>query len=370
MRRRDIVLGMGSIMSGRAAEHPMLEQGISLLRQSADAGEVHAATLYTGMAGRTHRFGFGRARSPEEVFLIASITKPMTAAGVMVLADRGELALDDPVQKFIPEFSEGDRKLVTMRHLLTHSSGLPDMLPENVELRRRQAPLQEFVKGAIRTPLLFKPGTRVQYQSMGILLAAEVARRITGQPFPEFLDSQVFGPLGMKHTALGLGKFRIEDAARCQVENAEPLYGGGSKDTAKWDWNSPYWRNLAAPWGGAHSNGPDIARFLGYFLEPDGRVLKPATAAAMIVNQTEGLNEPRGIGFVVKPGSFGSRCSIKTFGHGGSTGTLAWADPQTKTVCVVLTTLPARVSNAKLLKPVSDRVSEWAAAPRSMPLHR
>jgi CubicO group peptidase (beta-lactamase class C family) len=78
----------------------------------------------------------------------------------------------------------------------------------------------------------------------------------------------------------------------------------------------------------------------------------------MIVNQTKELNEPRGIGFAVKPGSFGRACSPKTFGHGGSTGTIAWADPETGLSCVVLTTLPARVSNKLLLKPVSDLVSE------------
>lgn len=344
-----------------ALRRQKIEEAANLIEQAVEAGKVRAAALEVRQAKFRFARSFGEAPSPDAVFLIASITKPMTAAGVMILADRGELALEDPVHKFIPEFSEGDRKLITIRHLLTHTSGLPDQLPENVELRKRQAPLKEFVERAIRTPLLFKPGTRVSYQSMGILLAAEAAERITGRPFAEFLETELFAPLAMRRTALGLGGMKISDTMRCQTEQAEPLYGGGREDASSWDWNSAYWRNLAAPWGGAHSTAPDIARFLDYFLAPDGRVLKRETAAAMIVNQTAGLNEPRGIGFVVAPGSFGKACSPRAFGHAGATGTLAWADPATGLIAVVLTTLPLRVSEKLLLKPVSDLVSEAVA---------
>lgn len=364
MRRRDWLKG-ALLMSGNPLEAALkkekIEEAAGLIARAVEEGKVRAAALEVRQGRYRFARSFGEARSPEAVFLIASITKPMTAAGVMILADRGELSLDDPVHKFIPEFSEGDRKLVTIRHLLTHTSGLPDQLPENVELRKRHAPLKEFVERAIRTPLLFKPGTRVSYQSMGILLAAEAAERITRRPFPEFLERELFGPLRMQRTALGLGRMKISETMRCQTEEAEPLYGGGRQDTSSWDWNSPYWRNLAAPWGGAHSTAPDIARFLEYFLAPDGRVLKKETAAAMITNQTAGLNEPRGIGFVVAPGSFGRACSPRAFGHAGATGTLAWADPATGVVAVILTTLPLRVSEKMLLKPVSDLVSEAAA---------
>ena len=278
----------------------------------------------------------------------------------MLLVDRGQAKLDDPVQKFIPEFEEGDRKRITIRHLLTHTSGLPDQLPENVELRKRHAPLEEFVELSLKTPLLFRPGTQVKYQSMGLLLAAEVARKITGESFPQFLDKEVFTPLRMRKTALGLGKLKLEQTETCQVGKAPGLYGGGADDTKSWDWNSPYWRNLAAPWGGAHSTGPDIARFLEYFLEPDGSLLRPETARSMIVNQTKGLNQPRGLGFVVEPGSFGKACSNRTFGHGGATGTITWADPTTGLTCVILTTLPSNVSNESLLHPASDLVAAAA----------
>src|SRR5205814_8166739 len=123
---------------------------------------------------------------------------------VMILRDRDRLQLSDPVRKFIPEFQGGDRDLITIQHLLTHTSGLPDMLPENTELRKRHAPLADFVAGVCRTPLLFKPGTEVRYQSMGILLAAEIVERVTGSRLRDCLHREVFEPTGMKAPALGL----------------------------------------------------------------------------------------------------------------------------------------------------------------------
>jgi CubicO group peptidase (beta-lactamase class C family) len=134
--------------------------------------------------------------------------------------------------------------------------------------------------------------------------------------------------------------------------------GGGAQDTKSWNWNSPYWRNLAAPWGGAHSTAPDIARS-NTSSSQTARFWKE-TAAAMIVNQNKGLNEPRGIGFVVAPRSFGRACSDKAYGHSGATGTNAWADPATRLSCAVLTTLPLELSTELVLKPVSDLVSEAA----------
>lgn len=362
MRRRDFHLQLlalaGATPLAAALQRGKLDQAAGLFAKQVDAGQLRAATLYVRQGSFTFRRSFGDAKTPDAIFLIASIAKPMTATGVMLLADRGALALGDPVHKYIPEFTEGDRKLITIQHLLTHTSGLPDQLPENNDLRKRHAPLKDFVEGAIRTPLLFKPGTQYKYQSMGILLAAELCERITKQPFPQFLDQEVFQPLGMTRTALGLGKFKISDTMLSQVEHSAPEAGGSDAATADWNWNSPYWRGLGAPWGGAHSTAPDIAKFLESFLDADGKVLRKETAASMIADHNQGLSEPRGLGFVIKPGSFGQKCSARAFGHSGSTGTLAWADPATGVTCVVLTSLPARVSDKLLLDPASDLVSE------------
>jgi beta-lactamase class C len=96
-----------------------------------DAGILEAATLYVRIEGKVELRSFGKADSADAIFLLASISKPMTATGLMVLMDRGELRMSDKVMKFIPEFSEGDRSEITIQQLLTHTSGLPDQLPEN-----------------------------------------------------------------------------------------------------------------------------------------------------------------------------------------------------------------------------------------------
>lgn len=324
-----------------------LEEAARLVERATGSGDVRAAVLDVRQGKFSFTRAFGQARSTSTVFVLASISKPMTATGVMLLADRGELMLSDPVHKFIPEFTGGDRDLVTVHHLLTHSSGLPDMLPENVELRRRHAPLADFVAATCKTPLLFKPGTKVSYQSMGILLASEIAQRITGTPFREFLRREVFLPLEMKETSLGLGGRSIAHTAQCQVE--------GNDD---WNWNSLYWRDLGAPWGGVHSTAADVSKFLASFLHPSGHVLRRETAEAMIITHTQGLDGTWGLGWMLGPGQFGRGCSPRTFGHYGASGTVAWADPATQVRCVLLTTKPADQSRAGLLGPVSDLVAE------------
>ncbi|MBM3748938.1 MAG: beta-lactamase family protein, partial [Acidobacteria bacterium] len=183
MRRRDM-LGAGIALALRKDK---LDEAAALVDKAAAAGDVRAAALHVQQGRVTLARGFGQARGPEEIFLLASITKPMTATGVMILVERRRVSLDDPVRRYLPEFTGGDRDLVTVRQLLTHTSGLPDMLPENLELRKRFAPLSEFVARTCKTPLLFKPGAQVRYQSMGILLAAEIAQRVTGTPFRDFL---------------------------------------------------------------------------------------------------------------------------------------------------------------------------------------
>ncbi|MDA0345861.1 MAG: serine hydrolase [Verrucomicrobia bacterium] len=364
MKRREFLLSsvtgllVGSArMTAQNNKTDSFAEACKLIQNQVDVGILESAVLHVNRGRNSQLRAFGKAQSGDAIFLIASITKPMTATGMMVLVDSGELKLSDKVVTFIPEFSEGDRKDITIQHLLTHTSGLPDQLPENDELRKRHAPLNDFVSRVVKTPLLFKPGTAYKYQSMGFLLAAEVAQRITNQPFATFLSKEVYEPLEMNRSALDLGPFKLSETVRNQTEFAAPESGSGSVEAKDWDWNSPYWRNLGAPWGGAHSTAQDITRFLGSFINPDGKVLKEATAYRMIQDHNRGLDKRRGLGFDLGTDSFGEHCSESTFGHGGSTGTLAWADPKTGTSCVILTSLPSRKSKSLILQPVSDLVS-------------
>jgi CubicO group peptidase (beta-lactamase class C family) len=338
-----------------------LDIAAGVLTHAAASGQVDAAVLYVRHQSDVFARSFGTARSVDALFLLGSISKPMTAAALMTLYDQGKFRLDDPVRKFLPEFAGAARGRITVGQLLTHVSGLPDQLPENEALRRRHAPLSEFLAGSIRTPLLFEPGSRYEYSSMAILLAAEVARRISGTEFPAFIEEAVFRPLEMKHSALGLGRFPLEATMRCQAEDAAPESGAGDPAAREWDWNSLYWRRLGAPWGGVHASAPDLARFFAEFLHRQGRAVRPETAGLMLHNHNPDGLPPRGLGFAIGARTGSPGCSEATFGHSGSTGTLAWADPRTETICVVLTTLPGRAARRHPRTLVSDRVAEAVA---------
>lgn len=297
------------------------------------------------------------AVEPDSVFLLASITKPVTAAALMLLVERGEVSLEDRVQKYIPKFVGVDRDRVRVRHLLSHVSGMPDMLPENIELRQAHTPLSGFVAKAATTPLLFKPTTDFHYQSKGVLLAAEIVERISGQRLRDFEEKNIFAPLGMKHSALGLGRFKIEDTVWCGTEGPP-----GSAAAQRYGANSPYWRDLGNPWGGMHSTTSDLAIFLQTMLDggqyADRRVFSPATVQSMTTDQNRGMNAPWGFGWALRDSRvwnfFGELCSSATFGHVGATGTVAWADPERDLLCVILTN--QMLESGSFLRRVSNAV--------------
>src|SRR5262249_47003730 len=288
------------------------------------ASRLGAASILVARRGTTvlHK-GFGQAAGQaNSVFLVASITKPVTAAALMILVERGKVSLREPVSTYLPDFQGGERSKARVLDLLAHTSGLPDMLPENTELRRRHAPLSEFVKRSYTTPLLFTPGTAFRYQSMGILLAAEIVERISGMSLREFERKEIFEPLGMQRSALGLGRMRTRDTVQIQET-------GDSKEAASWGGNSEYWRNMGHPWGGMHTTTKDLATLLQTFLNGGAysgkRILSPAGVAAMISDQNSQLNAPWGIGWALGRSrawnEFGDLISPRTFGHAGASGT-------------------------------------------------
>ena len=336
-----------------------------LIQEQVESGLVGAAALLVEHNGKIEvEQGFGSlARKTgakpcrsDSVFLVASISKPVTAMAVMKLVDQGRIALDDPVQKYLPEFTGDGRERITIRNLLSHSSGLPDMLPDNIELRKRHAPLKEFVAGALRTPLLFPPGTRVSYQSMGILLASEIVERVSAMPLDRFLQREVFGPLKMRHSSMGIGKRKIEDTVQCDLPARGELRMQDSD--ASWNWNSPYWRSLGVPWGGLHTTVGDINRLLQAMLENGRPILKPALGESMIANQNAQLDKAWGLGWAVGENALYDGASAKVFGHSGATGTLCWADPDRKLIFVLFTNRPLDNDPGQFLRQVAKAVSD------------
>jgi len=341
MTRREILSG-----AALALDRGAWESAAKMLEQAAAQKMPRAMSLYFDDGKETIRTSFGDATNRSK-FLIASMTKPMTARGVMWLVSQKKLALEDFVSRFVPEFRAGDRAKMRVRHLLTHTCGLPDMLPENTDLRKSNAPLEEYVRRALKTPLLFAPETRWSYSSTGILLAAEIARRVDGRPIAQLLDEEVFRPLGMRDTALGLGRFRLEETVRSQTEHA-PVDLGGAPGTERWDWNSPYWRGLGAPWGGAHSTAEEVGRFLASFS-------RPGPFQTMIHNHNPVGLRPYGLGFAM--GSYlSAKLPGEAFGHGGSTGTLCWVNPSKNRSFVLLTSLPDVVARKRIIQPVSEKL--------------
>jgi CubicO group peptidase (beta-lactamase class C family) len=372
MDRRDMLKASGAAMiasslpaaaAGGGWDQSKLERAAGVMGDWIKDGRVAGATILVSQASRqgNRQFvrNFGTAKGNDPVFLLASITKPMTAAAVMTLVDAGKLSLDDKVVKFFPSFTGQARETITIRHCLTHTGGLPDMLADDEALREKHAALADYREGALRAPLKFAPGTNYSYSSMGILLASEIAQKITGRPIADLMDERVFKPLGMSRTAYGL---RGRDNATMVPSQAAPaLTDAGKKSWQSWNWNSPYWRNLGAPWGGALGSAADILRFYREFLDQRGRILKPATEQLMITNQSPAGVKPSGLGFDLPPSIGAPACGPRTFGHNGSTGTLSWADPDTGTICVVLTSLYAAAVQPHPTKLVSDLVAQAVA---------
>lgn len=332
-----------------------LEIAYQLLKQWTGSGEVPGGAILVGRNGRAiaprifGRMGPEPDAQPirdDALFLTASITKPVVYLGAMILVERGLLNLSDKVTRYLPEFAAHHKEDTLVLHLFTHTSGLPDMLPENTELRRAHAPLDEYVKRTMRdTVPLFSPGTDVSYQSMGTAITAELIRQISGQSVADFLQHEIFDPLELKSISLGARSLDRKRLVRVQVPDyQEPEFG----------WNSRYWQDFGAPWGGLFSAPADLAvicqLMLGGGKVGDVRIVSPATTAAMTRNWLEALpgvpeadrrTRPWGLGWRLNHpaggDTFGDLLGPRTFGHFGATGTLVWMDPDSSAFCVLLT---------------------------------
>jgi CubicO group peptidase (beta-lactamase class C family) len=351
-----------------------LQRVYTLLDEATASGTIPGAALLVARGGRAVApYAAGRQFptqaepkvSPDSIFLVASVTKPVVATALMLLVERGKLMISDRVADHLPEFGNHGKEAVRVHHLLTHTSGLPDMLPENTELRRQHAPLSEFVRRIYDLELDFAPGMRVQYQSTGIALLGEIVERISGMALPEFLRQEIFIPLRMADSSLGIGE--LDQSRVVHVNVPEEM------QNVDWGWNQSYWWNFGAPWGGMFTTVSDHFRFCQMFLSGgtwDGvSILSPATATAMTTDQSTHIlrahdpdrsgmlwGQTWGLGWTI-PGRrvpdggrafFGDLSSPKSFGHGGATGTVVWADPVNEVVCVLFSSEPSATRNGFL----------------------
>lgn len=288
-----------------------------------------------------------RPMTPDTLFWIASMTKPITATAILMLQDEGKLNVTDPVAKYLPEFANlktpaGRPANLTITQILTHTSGLGEATGPAV---RQAKTLAELVPLWLAAPMQYEPGAKWSYTQSGINAAARIVEVMSGLTFDEFLQKRLFDPLGMANTT-----FYPTAAQRAQLVTAYAK----NKDTGALEPVPP--RPEFGPRdrppqgnGGLYSTAPDYARFCQLLLNGgtlEGRRYLSAAAMKFLTtpqtgelptgffqNETYGnrgtnygwglaiciLRTPHeGVAAMLSPGSYG---------HGGAWGTQAWIDP-------------------------------------------
>lgn len=312
------------------------------VRNELDAGSFPGAAVAFGVGDQEwHQLGLGaigwtrNAASVEPdstIYDLASLTKVLaTASAIMLLVDDGVISLDDPVSNFLPDFSEGAKAEVTIRHLLTHTSGLPAgaVLRQGADRAERIARAAEF---SIYPPA----GARVEYSDIGFVLAWEIAEIAAGEPLTNFLDRRLYEPLGMRSTGFlpGLDCERCAPTGRLRDQS---LYRGKPFD--------PLAQRLEGISGnaGLFSTAHDLGRFAAMITS--GGTLERAR-----VFSSESLREftgPQPVGGQYRLG-WETMCDVDSaedevcaaplgIGHTGWTGTSLWIDFESGVWTVILT---------------------------------
>jgi len=280
----------------------------------------------------------------DTIFDMASLTKVVaTTSAVMMLVEDGKIRLTDPVAQYIPDFARYGKDRVTVRHLLTHMSGLrPD-----VDLADPWVGYEAAITLANEEVLSAAPGRQFVYSDIGFFLLAEIVAKVSGQPFDQFVATRLFRPLGMKDTA-----FTPDASLRARIAPTEvctpfgwPCAGPGA-EMLRGVVHDPTARRMGGVAGhaGLFSTAEDISRFARMLLrggELDGaRALSPLTVARMTSPSTPGDQvNVRGLGWDMDSSFSSNRgelLPIGSFGHTGFTGTSLWVDPATQLFVVFL----------------------------------
>jgi len=312
--------------------------GAVTLVASKDKVLSHETVGYLDVAAKT-------PMRPDALFWIASQSKSMTAAAFMMLVDQGKVALDDPVEKFLPEFKgllvtveQDDSHAVllkpahpiTVRNVLSHTSGLRFSSP--VEKPTLDGlPLQTAVRSYAMMPLQFEPDSKYQYSNAGINTAARILEVLSGMSYEEFMQKNLFDPLGMKDTTFWPSPEQLTRLAKCYKPNSEK---NDLEETTIGQLTYPLSdrRRHPMPAGGLFSTAADVARFCQMVLsggEWGGkRILSESSVRLMTSRQTgESLKESYGLGWSTGGG---------TFGHGGAFATNMTLDPKRNLITIFM----------------------------------
>jgi len=301
-----------------------------------------------------------RPMTRDTVFRIASMTKPVTALGIMILVDEGKLAVEDEVEKHLPEFRgqmllarrtpelvtlKRPSRKITIRDLLTHTSGLPGGFPPGLAdiYARRNHTLAEVVMAVSQRPLNFEPGSKWSYCNAGMDVLGRVIEVASGQRYEEFLKERIFDPLGMKDTAFYPSAEQL--GRRAQTYGIKQGKLVAVPDTIIGPTRGAVY---PIPAGGLHSTGADLARLYGMMLcrgsYQGKRILSEKAVKTMTSLQTgelpcgfvDSMGFGLGWGVVRQPTGVTAMLSPGTYGHGGAFGTQGWIDPKRDLYMVLL----------------------------------
>jgi CubicO group peptidase (beta-lactamase class C family) len=284
-----------------------------------------------------------RPMRTDALFWIASQSKPMTATAVMMLVDEGKVNVDDPVEKYLPEFkgqwlkAEEDAAHmllkrpghpITVKNVLSHTSGLPFSSPlEQPTLDL--LPLAARVRSYAMLPLEFEPDSKYQYSNAGINTAGRIIEVVSGMPYQQFMEQRLFQPLGMNDTTFWPSSKQVQRLAKSYRANAAKT---GLEETTVTQLRYPLTDRTREPMpaGGLFSTASDVARFCQMILNGgtlDGRrYLSEAAVKQMTSKQTpDGIREKYGFGWSVGDGEFG---------HGGAYATNMTIDPSHRLVFI------------------------------------
>jgi serine-type D-Ala-D-Ala carboxypeptidase len=292
-----------------------------------------------------------RPATLETIYDLASLTKPLVTGLLCArMVELGELKLDSAIADYLPELDQPDKSAITIRQLLTHSSGLPAWRP----LYLLTSDAKDGVMPAIAAePLQYKPGERVVYSDLGFIVLGFLLQRLTGRGLDELARSEIFTTLDLRQTFFNPAIAARTGVAACETGNAY------ERDMCERDFaGRPYdrWRSETI-WGEVHdgnahflggfaghaglfSNASDTLRLAKQFIGPQSRLLKAETCELFRQNMTEGLNEARSFAWqlaAAKESTAGPALPQDAFGHTGFTGTSCWIDADRQRVFLLLT---------------------------------
>ena len=291
----------------------------------------HSGTNYHKAYGERALYPGAESMTEDTIFDAASLTKVIaTTPAIMLLVQRGLVKIDAPVQDYIEEFRRDGKDAITVRHLLTHTSGL----------RAGLSPRPEGARSAIHMACQEKvtnaPGTFFRYSDINFILLGELVQRVSGQPLQQFTLEQIFRPLGMKDTRYLPWSENQPRLAPTERDGTNWLRGVVHDPTARA-------MEGVAGHAGLFTTASDLARFARMMLnlgELDGvRLFRPETVSAMTAVQSPaGVTAKRGFGWDIDTGYSrrGEIFPLGSYGHTGFTGTALWIDPYSKTFWVLL----------------------------------